>query len=104
MSVYPISEEQVRFYHDNGYVVLPDVLTADELDDLRRSLDEAMQMPLQHATDHAQGDYAKIFRQRVNLWRDHEGIRRFVLNPKVAEIARRLAGVSGVRLWHDHAL
>jgi len=80
------------------------VLTAEELNELRACLDEAMNMPLRYATDHARGEYAKIFRQRVNLWRDHEGIRRYVFSPKIAEIARRLARVSGVRLWHDHAL
>lgn len=106
MSLYPLTEEQIEFYQQNGYVQLHDVLTAEELAEVRQALDEVMNKPLEKAFDRVghNPDYDKVFHQKVNLWREHEGIKRFVFNPKLAEIARRLAGVPRIRLWHDHAL
>ncbi len=46
----------------------------------------------------------KIFFQKVNLWRDHEGVSRLVRGARLAEVARRLAGATAIRAWHDHAL
>ena len=101
-----LSEEQIRFYQENGYLQLHNVLALEELEDLRRSLDEAMGMKLEKALDRTGRnlDYDKVFLQKVNLWREHEGIRRFVFNRKLADIARRLTGGKHVRLWHDQAL
>jgi len=105
MESYPLSEEQIRFYRENGYVQLPDVLTAEELEETRAALAEAMQMRLQQGIDMSgRPEYDRIFIQKVNLWRDHAGMRRYVFNHKLAEIARALSGAQRIRLWHDHAL
>src|SRR5918911_4334506 len=103
---YPISEAQVRFYEENGYIQLLDVLTPQELEQVRAALDEvmAMQLDQQHDLSRGRPDYERIFVQKVNLWQVHPGMRQYVLSPKLAEIARRLAGTPRVRLWHDHAL
>ena len=101
-----VDESQVEFYEENGYVQLLNVLTAEELDDIRRSLAEADSLTLsdrQHLS-RANPEYEKLFVQKVNLWTVHDGIRRYVFNPKLAEIARRLSQSSAIRLWHDHAL
>jgi phytanoyl-CoA hydroxylase len=87
-------------------VRLPQVLTPEELAGARSSLAEAMAMSLEGGVDRtgARSDYDRVFLQKVNLWRDHEGIRRLALHPRLAGIARRLSGAEHVRLWHDHAL
>ncbi|MCC6730466.1 MAG: phytanoyl-CoA dioxygenase family protein [Chthonomonadales bacterium] len=106
MTTYPLSEEQVRFYQENGYIQLFDVLPPDELARTRSALDDANRLTLdaRHHTSAANPEYERVFVQKVNLWRVHEGMRRYVLNARVAEIARRLAGAERIRLWHDHAL
>jgi ectoine hydroxylase-related dioxygenase (phytanoyl-CoA dioxygenase family) len=103
---YPLTDEQIEFYQENGFVQLDNMLTDEELADVRASVDEAVTMPLQYAVHNSAGrsDYERVFVQKVNLWRDHEGVRRFVFSPKLADTARRLARARGVRLWHDHAL
>ncbi|GCE05193.1 phytanoyl-CoA dioxygenase family protein [Dictyobacter aurantiacus] len=104
-TTYPISEEQVQFYQENGYIQLLNVLTADELAQARQALDEVMEQQLDESHDRsADAEYRKIFVQKVNLWQVHGGVRRYVFNARLAEIARRLARAQTIRLWHDHAL
>ncbi|WP_431214296.1 phytanoyl-CoA dioxygenase family protein [Puia sp. P3] len=50
------------------------------------------------------GIYGRMFGQMVNLWRVDEGVRQFVLSRRLARVAADLLGVSGVRIYHDHAL
>jgi len=106
MDTYPISEEQIRFFRDSGFVQLDAVLTEDELAEIRGALDEVSGMKLTKALDRTgvSTDYNRLFTQKVNLWREHEGVRRFVMSRKLGELARKLCGASAVRLWHDHAL
>lgn len=106
MDPYPLTDEQIAFYRENGYVQLNDVLTPDEVEAARASLAEAMDMSLSGGIDRtgARSDYDRVFRQKVNLWRDHAGMAAVAQHPRLAEIARRLAGAPAIRLWHDHAL
>lgn len=103
---YPISEEQVRFYEENGYIQLLNVLDVAELAQIRAALDEIASIQLDRSHDVSRGnkEYEQIFVQRVNLWQVHPGIREYVFNHKLAEIARRLSRAHTIRLWHDHAL
>ena len=105
-AAYPISDEQVRFYQDNGYIQLLHVLTPAELAEARAALADALAMTLdaQHDRSGRNPEYDRVFTQKVNLWQVHDGMRGYTLNPKLAEIARRLARAKRVRLWHDHAL
>src|SRR5438270_7951297 len=102
MNEYPLTDEQIRFYRKNGFVQLPGVLTPEELEAARAHLAEAMALKPAGALDRTgmRSDYDRVFLQKVNLWRDHEGIRKLVFSPRLAEIARRLAGAERVRLWH----
>ena len=105
MSDYPLTDEQIAFYRENGFVKLPNVLSPAEVETARAALAEALEVPLSEEMDRSdRGEYSRIFVQKVNLWRAHAGIRELVCHPRIAEIARRLAGAAGIRLWHDHAL
>lgn len=103
-----IADEQVRFYQENGYVQIHNVLTPDEVDAVRADLAEALaERKRMKEAGAAGGDnpfYRKVFLQEVNLWQTHAGLRRFTLSRRLGEIARRLTGVRRMRLWHDHAL
>ncbi|NLC57064.1 MAG: phytanoyl-CoA dioxygenase family protein [Armatimonadetes bacterium] len=105
MSEFRLPDAQVRYYQENGFIQFNDVLTPAEVEQARASLAEAMQMRLQGGIDRTGNpEYDRIFLQKVNLWRDHPGMRAVVFHPRLAEIARQLAGVPRLRLWHDHAL
>lgn len=42
--------------------------------------------------------------QRTNLWMTHPGMRKLMLNTEIGEMLSELAGVDGLRIWHDSAL
>lgn len=106
MDPYPLTDEQIAFYRENGFIQLHNVLSAEELQLVRNALEDANKLSLDptHHTSQLNPEYEKVFVQKVNLWRVHEGIRQYTLSWRLADIARRLAGFDAVRLWHDQAL
>ncbi len=104
---YRVTEEQVRFYEENGFVQLHNVLTADEVTTLRAALDVAIaerdRLKANWGPREDEG-YTKVFLQMVNVWERYAAIEEYVLSPRVGGIARQLTRASSVRLWHDHAL
>lgn len=107
MTQYPITEKDVVFYEENGYLQLHDVLSPAEVDDLRRYVDRAADdvrkyhLNLGPRTDEG---YSKVFLQMVNIWERYPDVEDYVHNVRTAEIARRLTRSKHVRLWHDQAL
>jgi ectoine hydroxylase-related dioxygenase (phytanoyl-CoA dioxygenase family) len=100
-----LDEEQVRFYRENGFVQLDDLLEPATLEELRREIDDIYRSDRGGIhTAAANSAYARVLDQRVNLWRDSAVVRALVFDPGLAEIARRLCGAAAVRLWHDQAL
>lgn len=103
----PITEEQILFYEENGFVKLENVLPMGEVETLRGALAQAVEdknrynLNLGPRTDDG---YAKVFLQMVNLWERYPVVEEYVHNQHIAEIARRLTRSTSVRLWHDQAL
>ena len=48
--------------------------------------------------------YEKAFIQVTNLWTKDEIVRQFACNKRLAQVAAKLLGTAGVRMWHDQAL
>jgi ectoine hydroxylase-related dioxygenase (phytanoyl-CoA dioxygenase family) len=107
-----ITDEQVAFYRENGFIVLENFLDASELDKWQRWTQEAVDERLaQGAGFHLlnnQGDpdayYAQVFTQCLKLADSHPGMRELMLDPRLGEVAATLAGTEGIRIWHDQAL
>jgi phytanoyl-CoA hydroxylase len=112
-----LTGEQIDSYRQNGFLVIENFLSPDELEDWRTNVMEAVRqragqkMPgkagktgeddgINHDTEY----YGKVFDQLINLWQTHEGVRRLMTDPRIGELAARLAGVDGIRIWHDQAL
>ncbi|SEO76860.1 phytanoyl-CoA dioxygenase family protein [Paenibacillus sp. OV219] len=106
ISKMQISEDKVRFYRENGFVQIDNVLSPEELEELRQHMDETMNAQGGRGvqTSEAGGAYFKVLNQRVNTWRDHGGMARFVLGERFADLGKQLTGFDGIRLFHDHAL
>ncbi|MCU6713023.1 phytanoyl-CoA dioxygenase family protein [Paenibacillus sp. J5C_2022] len=101
-----VTEEQIQFYRDNGFVQVDNILSQEELEELREALGEVMGADGGRSmqTSSEGSAYYRVLNQRVNTWRDHGGMARFVLSSRFADAARQLSGYNGVRLFHDHAL
>jgi ectoine hydroxylase-related dioxygenase (phytanoyl-CoA dioxygenase family) len=105
-----ISQQQINAYRENGFVIIKDFLTPEELERWRAAVDTAIgargKERILGRKEKVDDDayYNNVFVQRVNLWMDNEPIRNLILDPRIGRMAARLAGVDGVRIWHDQAL
>jgi len=96
----------VEEFARDGFVVVPDLLTREELDRYGAAVDEAVARRSGHdgRTLAEKSRYEQSFTQCQNLWEDSPGVRPLTFHPRLAETAARLLGVGAVRLWHDQAL
>jgi ectoine hydroxylase-related dioxygenase (phytanoyl-CoA dioxygenase family) len=90
----------------DGFVVLPGLLTDDELTHYESRVTDAVRRRKQ-GDERALEDrsrYEQSFHQCINLWEDNAGVRPLTFHPRLGEAAATLLGVDAVRLWHDQAL
>ena len=102
-----LSARQVEFYRENGYLVVGDLLDGEELESWRAALADGMARHFRINGRHNQGrddHYEGVFVQCVNLWKTSDRIRELVTDRRLGRLAAVLAGVDGIRLYHDHAL
>ena len=106
---YRITKEQQEFYRQNGFVVIEDFLDNQELETWRSVTEDAVQQRLRERNgltnqDDPDAFYSQVFVQCVRLADTHEGMARLMLDARLGEAAATLAGVQGIRIWHDQAL
>ena len=108
-----ISNSQIEFYQKNGFLVVDNLLDDEELDTWRAALATAIEQHIAKnaergsSTFHNQNRdsyYKDVFVQCVNLWKTNDRMKELVLDRRLGMLASDLAGVGGVRLYHDHAL
>ena len=93
-------------FRRDGFVMVPDLLGADELDRYGAAVDEAVARR-KRFDNRKLGDktpYEQSFIQCINLWEDTPAVRPLTFHPVVCETAARLLGIDKLRLWHDQAL
>lgn len=112
---HDLSPEQIAQYQQNGFLIIDNFLSAEELAGWRETLNEALaarggnKLP-DRALVYGKGDdadksyYDNVFDQLINLWVDNEKMRKIMLDEHLGKMAATLAGVDGIRIWHDQAL
>lgn len=107
-----LTQEQITSYRDNGFLIVEDFLSPAELETWRQAVEEAVRdrgtAKLAGRTDErwqaGESYYDFVFVQRINLWQDHPQMRQLMLDPVLGKMVATLAGVEGIRIWHDQAL
>jgi len=112
-----ITPAQIDFYQKNGYVIIEDFLDKVELEAWRAAVTDALKERNGQKIPGKAGktgeddginkdaEYlAKVFDQLINLWQTNEKMKEIMFNPKIGEMAAKLAQVDGIRIWHDQAL
>jgi phytanoyl-CoA hydroxylase len=112
-----LSADQINFYQENGYVVIENFLTVDELAAWREAVTEAivnrkgLKMPVKDIKiDENDGinkdaDYFNnVFDQLLNLWQTNDKVKDIMLDERIGKMAANLSGADGIRIWHDQAL
>ena len=110
-----LSPDQISKYQTDGFIVIEDFLSTQEVESWRSALDEAVKkrggnkMPDRKEV-YGKGDdadksyYDNVFAQLINLWQDNEKMRNIMLDERIGKMAAQLAGADGIRIWHDQAL
>ena len=112
-----LTQDQVDSYSENGYLTIDGFLSPDELDHWRAAVDlgcsksEWKKMPGKNI---AVGDdginedtayFNNVFDQLLNLWQTNDEVKKdIMLDPRIGKMVATLAGVEGIRIWHDQAL
>jgi ectoine hydroxylase-related dioxygenase (phytanoyl-CoA dioxygenase family) len=102
--------DEVEFYRTNGYLAGPRVLSDEEIDVLKRRIDDILngRVPF---PEHLLGETTQKSRAKgqlpsvkvVNLFRHDEVFRRVLDNPMIGALARDLMEPP-VRLWEDQMI
>lgn len=103
---YPVSDEDVIFFRENGYVRFDGVLNEDELHLLQEGMDAARRERRGFTRDLAGDGGAEQNRilQMLNLWEMYPAFEAYVRNGRIARMAARLTGSDEIYLYHDQAL
>ncbi|WP_018625948.1 phytanoyl-CoA dioxygenase family protein [Niabella aurantiaca] len=114
---YALTPRHIADYQENGFVVIDDFLAPDELEYWRSAVAEAVEerngqkMPgksVKIGEDdgiNKDADYFNnVFDQLLNLWQTNDKIKGLMLDEQIGKMAADLAGVDGIRIWHDQAL
>lgn len=102
---YPIEQNHIDFYKNNGFIKLKQVYSKEEIDYLNEVITTEVNALNKQVLALDQRDtYGKAFLQIMNIWKNSELVKEIVFGKKLAKIATELMEVTGVRLYHDQAL
>ena len=112
-----LTAEQIQSYQTNGFIVIEDFLSPEELEYWRNAITKAVEeragikIP---GKDIRIGDddginedasyFGKVFDQLLNLWQTNDAVKELMFDQRIGKMAAQLAGVDGIRIWHDQAL
>ena len=108
-----LTPQQIESYQSAGWIIVEDFLDADE----RAALDTAVTQGVAEMgnrkftgegnkaiVDSTETYYDRVFLQRLNLWRINDTVRECLLSPQLGQMLCSLAGIDGIRVWHDQTL
>ena len=112
-----LSEAQLLAYQKDGFLLIENFLSADELSVWRTAVTEAIEqrggrkMPYgdvkvgeDDGINKESDYYGKVFDQLLNLWQTNDKVRKLMLDERIGKMAAELSGSNGIRIWHDQAL
>jgi ectoine hydroxylase-related dioxygenase (phytanoyl-CoA dioxygenase family) len=114
---HQLTKEQIESYRSSGFIVIENFLSEEELEQWRETVTKAVkeragikipgkEIRIGEADGiNEDADYfGKVFDQLLNLWQTDEGVKKIMLDERLGNMAAQLAGVDGIRIWHDQAL
>ena len=107
-----MTADEIAQYRADGYLAVEDVFTPDELQEWRETFDRAVKSRLEGMVEpeltpeqaKARRAYGRVFTQLQQLWKTDDGVRSLLFDSSIGRLCGELAGVDGLRVWHDQAL
>ncbi|GJQ62585.1 MAG: hypothetical protein SCALA702_16380 [Melioribacteraceae bacterium] len=103
---YPVSDEQIEYYQENGFIKVTKILAGDALKYARKVIQAAVLLRKEHDKRvlSEKSQYEQSFLQCGYLCFDFPAVKDVVFSERLAGIGRDLMKVKNIRLWHDQAL
>jgi ectoine hydroxylase-related dioxygenase (phytanoyl-CoA dioxygenase family) len=104
---YKISDEQIAFFHEHGYLPNVKILEDWHVDQLNEELEEIQhpEHPLNHLfyefASNESTDQNTVLFHSLGHWRITEGFHDVLWSPAFVVAASQLLGNNSVRFWHD---
>jgi ectoine hydroxylase-related dioxygenase (phytanoyl-CoA dioxygenase family) len=105
--IYKLTDEQVGFFHENGYLSGIKLLEDCQIEQLKRQLNEVMNADnpnhdlLYEFHSNESTDPDKIVFHALGHWRMTTAFHDVLWNPAFVMAAYQLLGNKSVRFWHD---
>ncbi len=115
-----VTQEQVDFFQENGYVKFGRVLDSDGVEAMRAGLDAIIELELTEGDDSSPefkyghdrkqdrlnrgSGHPRAIHQYVNMWKREQSYEAAIHHPLIAGTARALLDTPEVRLWHDQVI
>lgn len=101
-----INKQQIKQFQTDGFLLVEDFFSDDELDRFAKAIDEAVAYRTSddHRSHGEKNLYEQTFVQCMRLWEDRPDVAPFTFHPKLCEAAATLLQTDCVRIWHDQAL
>jgi ectoine hydroxylase-related dioxygenase (phytanoyl-CoA dioxygenase family) len=101
-----LNEAQIETFERDGYLIVENVLSVDELATSGSAVDAGVSRRSQWDDRNVEEKtlYEQSFVQCINLWEDHEDVRPLTFHAGLGEMASDLLRAKAVRIWHDQAL
>src|SRR6266498_1961788 len=108
---HQVNQDQIQFYQTNGFIVIEDFLSPEEVEHWRKAVTTAVmerggikipgkEIKIGEADGiNEDADYfGKVFDQLLNLWQTNEQVKELMLDQRIGKMAAQLAGVDGIRI------
>jgi len=99
-----ISEAEVKNYTRDGALLIKNLLTPEEVVDLREGIDENISNPSSRANVASNERDPGWFLEDFCNWRENTSYQRIIFESAISEVAAKLMHSDQVRLFHDHML
>ena len=102
-----LSASQIHNYRENGYLYYPNLLSDDEVKELKsavlNAINELAQTQLKsriagesaELVDKEDEYYDRVFLQRINLWKINQTVKKYMLSEKIGKMITKLEGTEG---------
>jgi ectoine hydroxylase-related dioxygenase (phytanoyl-CoA dioxygenase family) len=105
ISEYPLSGQQIERYQRDGFILLRQVCSQEEIEIYRDHISTMVQDYANKQKNLSERDtYGKAFLQIGNLWQFDEIIKNFIMAERFAKITAQLSKSHAIRFYHDQAL
>ena len=97
---YNLDEEKINFFWKNGFVIIKNVLSKEEIEIYRQEIKKVSEK----RNKNKEKEFGGAFYQALNIRFDSKGVEKFCLSKRIGKIAADLMRTNAVRIFHEQAI